>query len=74
MNNDVKIKEATTIVDLLCESGIAISKSDARRLVISKGVKVGGEVVDSLDTTIEKDSTITVGKHKTFIVTKEKDT
>ncbi len=50
------------IVNILIESKLAESKSEARRVIEQGGVKVNGEVVSSLDVNIDKDSVIQKGK------------
>jgi tyrosyl-tRNA synthetase len=40
------------IVDLLVNAGLAPSKSQARRLIAQRGVKVGGECVSDVDTVV----------------------
>ena len=42
----VSVKIGTTIVDLLVSAGLAESKSDARRLIKQKGVRLNGSVID----------------------------
>ena len=34
------------IIDLLCNSGLTISKSEARRLIKQKGIKINGETIE----------------------------
>ncbi len=50
------------IVNILIESKLAESKSEARRVIEQGGVKVNGEVLKDVDTTIDKDSVIQKGK------------
>lgn len=50
------------IVNILIESKLAESKSEARRVIDQGGVKVNGEVVKNLDMSIDKDSVIQKGK------------
>ena len=50
------------IVNILIESKLAESKSEARRVIEQGGVKVNGEVVSSLDVNIDKESVIQKGK------------
>ena len=50
------------IVNILIESKLVESKSDARRVIEQGGVKVNGEIVSSLDVDIDKDSVIQKGK------------
>lgn len=54
---EVRSKEVRSkkyrITDLLIEIGFATSKSEARRVVEQKGVKVDGRVIDNPDTIVE---------------------
>lgn len=50
------------IVNILMESKLAESKSEARRVIEQGGVKVNGEVVSSVDVNVDKDSVIQKGK------------
>ena len=50
------------IVNILIESKLVESKSDARRVIEQGGVKVNGEVVNDLDMTVDKDVVIQKGK------------
>lgn len=50
------------IVNILIESKLAESKSEARRVIEQGGVRVNGEVVKDLDMSIDKDSVIQKGK------------
>jgi tyrosyl-tRNA synthetase len=50
------------IVNILIESKLVESKSDARRVIGQGGVKVNGEIVSSLDVNIDKNSVIQKGK------------
>jgi len=63
-------KDNYSIVDVLVDSKIANSKSDARRLIEQKGVKVDGETVENINLTISKNEvTIQKGK-KVFLKVK----
>jgi tyrosyl-tRNA synthetase len=44
-----RLAEGVTITDALVESGLATSKSDARRLIDGKGVTLNGEAISSAD-------------------------
>jgi len=50
------------IIDILILSKLASSKSDARRLIDQKGVKVNRKIIESIDETIKKGSIIQKGK------------
>tara|TARA_X000000950_G_scaffold53128_2_gene62983 strand:+ start:244 stop:1449 length:1206 start_codon:yes stop_codon:yes gene_type:complete len=47
--NEFKIKNETTIVDLLFDSGLAPSKGEAKRLIKQGAVKIDGIKIDDLD-------------------------
>ncbi len=55
-----------TIVDLLADSGLAASKSEARRLINGGGVRVDGTKVEQYELTLEPgaDVVVQVGKRK----------
>lgn len=48
---EFKITRDSTIVDILTESGLAKSKSDARRIVMQGGIKIDGEKISGVDVT-----------------------
>lgn len=50
---EFKFSEAKNVIDVLVETNLAPSKSEARRLIDGGGVKVGGEVVTSYDFVIQ---------------------
>jgi tyrosyl-tRNA synthetase len=54
------------IVDLLAETGLAPSKSQARRLVQQKGVRLDGETVESIEAMVTpgKEQVLQVGKRR----------
>ena len=57
------------IVDVLVESKMAKSKSDARRLIEQKGVKVNGNVVNSAEENVEDGAVIQKGaRHFTKVI------
>jgi tyrosyl-tRNA synthetase len=47
-----RLREGVSIIDLLCETGLAKSRSDARRLVLQGGAYVNDEPVPGLETTV----------------------
>ncbi len=51
----------TNIVDVLVESGLAASKSSARRLIEQDGVRMNNQKVTSVDTFVENGSVLSVG-------------
>ncbi len=50
------------IVSVLSESGLAVSRSDARRIVEQGGVKVDGQIVKNIDFTVNPGSVLQKGK------------
>jgi tyrosyl-tRNA synthetase len=50
------------IISVLTESGLVSSKSEGRRVLSQKGVKVDGKVVEEIDYVVEKESVIQKGK------------
>ena len=63
---ELTVKEGQSIVDVLVESGMVVSKSDAKRLLEQGGVEIDGKKLDlgysMLD--IRNGQIIKVGKHK----------
>lgn len=59
-------KAQWSIIDLLAETGLATSKSDARRLIEGGGVKIDGEKIDAIETELNftEEKLIQVGKRK----------
>ena len=57
--------EPTKIVDLLIDTGMAPSKSQARRLVVQGGVRLDDRKVNSIDTVVEPvDAVLQVGPRR----------
>lgn len=56
----------TNVVEVITASGLAKSKSEARRLIQQGGVRLNGEKVESIDAvvTVEKEAVLQVGKRK----------
>ena len=59
-------KEGLNIVEILYRSGLVTSKSEARRLINQRAVKLNGEPVTNIDTVLKKDGekVLKVGKRK----------
>jgi len=59
-------KPEVSIVELLLETGLVSSKSEAKRLILQKGVKINGEVQENWQKMIKtnKGTIIQVGKRK----------
>lgn len=67
-----KVSESSmNILDLLVETELAPSKSEARRLVLQGGIKVNGERVENADEIIEINDTV-INKGKKVIIKVEK--
>ena len=56
----------TNVVEVITASGLAKSKSEARRLIQQGGVRLNGEKLESIDAvvTVEKEAVLQVGKRK----------
>ncbi|MDI6602497.1 MAG: tyrosine--tRNA ligase [Patescibacteria group bacterium] len=64
---EVKIKEKTlNILDLLVKTRLVLSKSEAKRLILQRGVKIDGKIETDWQKVIEikKDQVVQVGKRK----------
>jgi tyrosyl-tRNA synthetase len=63
---EYRIAAATSIVDVLAETQIAASKSEARRLIAGGGVRIDGARVESHETTLEPGNqyVVQVGKRR----------
>lgn len=57
-----------SIVDLVRSVGFAPSNSEARRLILGRGIKINNEVVESLDLLIEAETDIILSKGKNKFV------
>ena len=58
-NNEINI------CDLLVKVGFAPSKSEAKRMVLGRGVKVNGEIIEDISTTLKaKETILQFGKNK----------
>jgi tyrosyl-tRNA synthetase len=56
------LKDKLSIVDLLVETGLAKSKTDARRLIEQKGVKFEGKTIGDPSTLMETKGVLQIGK------------
>ncbi len=61
---EFKIKAETTIGQLLVDSGLASSRSEANRLIQQKAVTINGEKVADMFQIIIPDSVIKAGKRR----------
>lgn len=64
-----RAKNGMMVVDVLVDSGLASSKSEARRLIEQGGVKINGEIVKYANTKIEEEGIVNVGRRKFLKVT-----
>ena len=61
----IESNEEINICELLVKAGFASSKSEAKRMVVGKGVKINGETVEDINTMIEpKEKILQFGKSK----------
>lgn len=65
---EYSLAQPTPILDVLVSTGLASSKSEARRLIDGGGVKLNGEKVGGYDTLVTPDTVIQKGRHFTRIV------
>jgi len=64
---EIRIKETTlNILDLLVKTKIVFSKSEAKRLILQKGVKINGEIQENWQKNVEikKGTIVQIGKRK----------
>lgn len=59
---EVKIHEPISIIDALVLTGLVPSKSEARRLIDGKGIKVNSKIVESYELMIQPNDVIQKGK------------
>lgn len=65
--NELKVNEnEISIVDLLVKANFASSKGEARRMIIGKGVKINGNVIDDVALIVKPENMIVIqfGKNK----------
>jgi tyrosyl-tRNA synthetase len=56
------------LIDLLILSGFASSKSEGRRLIEGKGIRLDGETVEDIQAVVRKDTTLSRGKNRFVFV------
>jgi tyrosyl-tRNA synthetase len=66
---EFKLEGSKSIMDVLIESGLAESKSEARRLISGKGVTLDEKVVDDWDVEVSPGQVLKVGKHRFIKIT-----
>lgn len=57
-------KNGENIVEVLVKNGLVTSKNEARRLIKQGGVSLEGKLIDSENTTIDKEGVLKVGKKR----------
>lgn len=60
---EIAVKKGTALVDVLVSRKLVPSKSEARRVIEQKGVRLNGNVITAIDTVAEA-GTLQVGKRK----------
>ena len=60
---EVKVKKGTLLVDVLVKEGLVSSKSEAKRLIEQKGIKVNDVLVESMEEKVTE-GVVRVGKRK----------
>lgn len=66
-NKKVKKVKSNKIIDILVETGLASSNSEARRLIEQKGVKMDDQVIDNINLEIQSGEHL-IQKGKRFFV------
>jgi len=61
---EVALEPGATIVDVLISSGLAASKSEAKRLVAQRGVRLDGETLDHPDAPFPHPGVLQAGKRR----------
>jgi tyrosyl-tRNA synthetase len=52
------------VLDVLAAAGLVASKSDGRRMIEQKGVKLDGEILDKFDAAFPHAGVLQVGKRR----------
>jgi tyrosyl-tRNA synthetase len=61
---DFALLPSQTVLDVLIAAGMVASKSDGRRMIEQKGVKLDGEVMEKFDATFPHPGVLQVGKRR----------
>ena len=62
---NIENNDEINICDLLVKVGFAPSKSEAKRMVLGRGVKVDGEIIEDITATLQpKEAILQFGKNK----------
>lgn len=54
------------LVDILCQEGAAVSKSEARRYIVLGRVKVDGVLVENVAASLDTEAQVEVGNKTSF--------
>jgi tyrosyl-tRNA synthetase len=66
---EVALAGPTLITDVLVQAGAASSKSEARRLIAGRGVRLDGRVIESHGETVAGGGLLQVGSHRAYRLT-----
>jgi tyrosyl-tRNA synthetase len=58
------LQPGQTVLDVLAAAGLVASKSDGRRIIEQKGVKLDGEILEKFDTAFPHPGVLQVGKRR----------
>ena len=61
---DVLLKPGATLAEVLIQAGLASSKSEARRLIDQKGVRLDGQVLDHADAPLPHPGVLQAGRRR----------
>ena len=61
---DYALQPGQTVLDVLKATGLVVSRTDGRRMIERKSVKLDGEVLDRFDTTFPHPGILQVGKRR----------
>ena len=64
-------KDAVDIIDVLVESGLSKSKSEARRLILQKGIDEESIRIDNTMVTVDNDKIYKIGKKRFLVIKKQ---
>jgi tyrosyl-tRNA synthetase len=61
---EFKMSKPINIVELMVQTGLCVSKSEAKRVILQNGVKVNGVTINQPDQMIEpKEAVLQKGRH-----------
>jgi tyrosyl-tRNA synthetase len=61
---EITLQLGQTVLDVLVAANLVASKSDGRRLIEQKGVKLGGEILEKFDAPFPRPGVLQVGKRR----------